>query len=304
MRPRLIWTIAIVGAFGALFPTLAAHAQSAGLPVCADCHEEIVKGIAASKHGAKLDATETVCRSCHGDVAAHLDDPEAAKPTHLFDKNVSAADKTAVCLSCHAGNRQLAFWDAGIHKKNDVACSDCHSIHGRKSSPSTSKYVTTQRQLEYSTCSPCHQRIMAQLDKNSHHPVIEGKITCSDCHNPHGTLSPGMIKADSVNLLCTSCHTEKRGPFVFTHLPVEENCLTCHNQHGSNVPKLLVEKVPQLCQDCHGSGHGQYAYGGTFTPGGPDDNRSTRFMSRGCINCHNQIHGSNAPASRGQFFLR
>ncbi len=34
--------------------------------------------------------------------------------------------------------------------------------------------------------------------------------------------------------------------------------------------------------------------------GGP----STRFIARSCTNCHNAIHGSNAPANRGQFFTR
>jgi DmsE family decaheme c-type cytochrome len=304
MRHRLSWAVGIASAFCILLPPLAARAQSAGLPVCADCHEEVVQSIVPTKHGAKLDSTDAVCRSCHGDVAAHLDDPEAAKPTHLFNKSVAAADKAAVCLGCHSGSRQLAFWDAGTHKRNDVACSDCHSIHGKKSEPKTGRYVTTQRKLQQEVCASCHQRVMSQMEKNSHHPILEGKVSCSDCHNPHGAMTHAMIKADSVNLLCTGCHTEKRGPFVFTHMPVEENCLTCHDSHGSNVPKLLTEKVPQLCQECHGSGHGQYAYGATFVPGGQDDSRSSRFMSRSCINCHNQIHGTNAPASRGEFLIR
>ena len=94
------------------------------------------------------------------------------------------------------------------------------------------------------------------------------------------------------------------GPFVWAHMPVEENCLSCHNSHGSNIPKLLTVKVPQLCQDCHGSAHGQYAYGATFGIGGANQANSARFMSRSCVNCHQMIHGSNAPASRGHFLLR
>ena len=45
-------------------------------------------------------------------------------------KTASAEQKSAACQSCHASNRHLAFWDAGKHKKSDVACSDCHSLHG------------------------------------------------------------------------------------------------------------------------------------------------------------------------------
>jgi predicted CXXCH cytochrome family protein len=46
-------------------------------------------------------------------------------------------------------------------------------------------------------------------------------------------------------------HAEKRGPFMFAHPSVEENCLSCHNPHGSVYARLLNEKMPNLCQDCH-----------------------------------------------------
>ena len=305
MRHRLFWAVGIVSAFCAslLLPTAVASPQSGGQPVCADCHEEAVHGLAMTKHGAKLDATDAVCRSCHGDVAAHLEDP-TVKPARVFGKEMLAPEKNAVCLSCHAGNRQLAFWDSGKHKKNDVACIDCHSIHGEQADPSITPYLTTQRKLEYETCGNCHKSIRAQLNKNSHHPILEGKVACSDCHNPHGALSHAMVRNESITQLCTSCHTDKRGPFVWAHLPVEENCLTCHNSHGSNVPKLLNVKAPQLCQDCHGSAHGQIAYGSSFAIGGANQDRASRFDARACVNCHQLIHGSNAPASRGQFLLR
>jgi DmsE family decaheme c-type cytochrome len=129
-------------------------------------------------------------------------------------------------------------------------------------------------------------------------------MNCTDCHNPHGALSPVMIKDESVNQLCLNCHTDKRGPFVFAHMPVEENCLSCHNSHGSNISKLLTVKPPQLCQDCHGGAHGQYAYGASFAVGGANQDRASRFDARACINCHQMIHGSNAPGSRGHAFLR
>jgi DmsE family decaheme c-type cytochrome len=305
MRHRLFWAVGIACSFfiALLLPSSAA-AQASAKPVCADCHEEAVNSLALTKHGAKLDATEAVCRSCHGDVAAHLEDPTAAKPARLFDHNVPASEKSSVCLSCHDGNRQLAFWDAGKHKKNDVACSDCHTIHVKRSDPSTAPYLTTQRKLQYDVCGSCHKSIRAQLNKNSHHPILEGKVACADCHNPHGALSHAMVKNESITQLCTSCHADKRGPFVWAHLPVEENCLTCHNSHGSNVPKLLTVKVPQLCQDCHGSAHGQIAYGSSFAIGGANQDRASRFDARSCANCHQMIHGSNAPASRGQFLLR
>ena len=49
-----------------------------------------------------------------------------------------------------------------------------------------------------------------------------------------------MIKADSVNDLCYKCHAEKRGPYAFEHPPFPENCLNCHEIHGSNLSEFLI----------------------------------------------------------------
>lgn len=288
-------------------PALADEPTYVGVETCVTCHEDKENSLKDTHHAsagfAKLSSHG--CESCHGPGSAHIDDPENVKPPIDFEgKGAAAEQKVAACLSCHGGERHLAFWDSGKHSKNDVSCSDCHSIHGSTTDPSIAPYRTTQRKLEYETCTECHQNIRTQLSKNSHHPIQEGKVTCSDCHNPHGALSPAMVKNESTNQLCASCHVDKRGPFVWAHMPVEENCLSCHNSHGSNVPKLLTVKVPQLCQDCHGSAHGQYAYGSSFAIGGANQSNASRFDSRSCVNCHQMIHGSNAPASRGHFLLR
>jgi predicted CXXCH cytochrome family protein len=45
-------------------------------------------------------------------------------------------------------------------------------------------------------------------------PLLEGKIACSDCHDPHGSPTAPLIRGDTVNQMCHSCHAEKRGPFL------------------------------------------------------------------------------------------
>jgi DmsE family decaheme c-type cytochrome len=144
------------------------------------------------------------------------------------------------------------------------------------------------------------------VNRPSHHPIVEGKVKCTSCHNPHGALSPAMVNAESIKELCTTCHADKRGPFLHEHAPVEESCLNCHNPHGSRSVKLLNEKVPNLCQDCHdASSHPgtMYDADNNFKPpstGSPN----SRFVARSCLNCHNEIHGSNAPAGRARRFVR
>jgi len=313
-------------AFAVLVPTPALAQATGAKPVCANCHEQANNSIMLTAHGAKNDAQGSMCQSCHGDAAAHMKDPQKAMPQGpLTAKDASATDKTGVCMTCHAGNRHLVFWESGRHAKNEVACSNCHNIHGKAGRVTVAPFTTSFRDNEDEICGTCHQPIRAAIMRPSHHPIIENKIKCSDCHNPHGALTPVMLKAETVNQQCYSCHADKRGPYIFAHPAVEENCLSCHNPHGSVYPKLLNEKAPNLCQDCHDwSRHPGTVYGaaGNFTctpaavadpgnsacfnkaPGSYNSAVSTRLIARSCVNCHSAIHGSNAPGNRGMFLFK
>jgi DmsE family decaheme c-type cytochrome len=292
------------------------------MPVCAACHPREANSIVFTAHGAKNDAQGSMCQACHGDATEHLKDPAAAKPANLFNKlhPAAASERSAVCLTCHAGQRHLAFWESGKHAKQDVTCANCHNMHGTERNPAVAPFTTSFRPNEADLCGTCHQDKRSQILKPSHHPIIENKMKCSDCHNPHGALTPVMLKQESINAQCTSCHADKRGPYIFSHPPVDENCVTCHNPHGSIHYKLLNEHIPNLCQDCHdwsrhpgsfyaGQGGWLCAPGDTNAacannPGAPNPSVSTRLIARSCLNCHNSIHGSNAPAARGRFLTR
>jgi DmsE family decaheme c-type cytochrome len=300
----------LAAAIGLLAAAMAvpALAQKREAPVCATCHEAAYASIAPTHHGAKVDAQGGMCQTCHGDATAHLKDP-AVKPANVVVKG-TPGQKNEVCLTCHAGNRQLNFWESGKHAQNDVSCTNCHAVHGGEKALHVAPFTTTSRPLEADVCGTCHKQVRNATLKPSHHPILEGKVKCSDCHNPHGALSPAMVKHETVNQQCWSCHADKRGPFVFGHPPVEENCLSCHTPHGSAHGKLLNEKVPNLCQDCHVTGrHPTSFYGsrqGWTVPetGAPNASVSNRLIARGCLNCHNSIHGSNAPSNRGLFLIR
>ena len=318
----------VLAVIGAVVAALAiqcapAHAQPAkanNTPVCANCHESQWRSTDLSAHGAANDAGGSMCQACHGDASAHLKDPSSAKPPNPFGKGHTADERTGTCMACHAGNRNLAFWTSGKHQLNEVSCSNCHSIHGRSLAPSINKFVTTFLPNQADICANCHQPIRAATLKPSHHPIIEGKVKCSDCHNPHGAITPAMLKQPTINDQCYSCHADKRGPYAFSHPPVEENCATCHNPHGSVHGRLLNESAPNLCQDCHdASRHPGTIYGAAGAwncqpgdtsaacagkAGQPNSAVNTRLVARACLNCHNAVHGSNAPGNRGKFFTR
>ena len=114
-------------------------------PVCANCHENQHLSIMLTAHGAKNDANGSMCQTCHGDASAHIKDPMKAKPASPFQKGVPAAQKDAVCLTCHTGNRHLVFWESGKHAKNEVTCSNCHSIHGNPGVAVVRPFTTTFR---------------------------------------------------------------------------------------------------------------------------------------------------------------
>ena len=193
-------------------------------------------------------------------------------------------DNNAICLNCHERGERT-FWRGSVHEERAVACTDCHTIM---------KNVSAVHQLktpwEPNTCFQCHKDRQAQLFRSSHMPVREGKLTCSNCHNPHGSPTEGLLREASINDNCYKCHAEKRGPFLFEHAPVRENCLNCHDPHGSINEFSLKMSRPRLCYECHTIGHGQAGVGSQFT------------VSRSCQNCHTLIHGSNSPA--GAVFQR
>ena len=95
--------------------------------------------------------------------------------------------------------------------------------------------------------SPATLRVSTELNRPSRHPILEGKVACSDCHNVHGSVGPKLVKKDSTVETCYQCHAEKRGPFVHNHEPVQEDCGNCHNPHGTVADSLLKMRQPFLC---------------------------------------------------------
>src|SRR5437667_312516 len=172
----------------------------------------------------------------------------------------------------------------GAESRN-VACTNCHTIM-----EDVSPRHQLARATEIETCGTCHIQKRAQQMRSSHMPLREGKMTCTSCHNPHGTATPTLLKEVSLNDTCYACHAEKRGPFLWVHAPVNESCANCHDPHGSNHENMLKVAKPRLCQQCHvETRHPTNPYG--------RDTGSPKFvMGRQCVTCHANIHGSNHPS--------
>lgn len=280
--------------------------------VCTKCHDETeaapILSIYQTKHGVRGDGRAPTCQSCHGTSENHLkgntDGKGRPAPDHVFKKGVYSAsedkERAEQCLTCHKGGMRKN-WDGAQHQNNGVACNDCHKVH-RPADPVLSK--TTQTEV----CFTCHKEQRSDANKISHHPIKEGKVVCSDCHNPHGSTGPKLLKKNTVNETCWQCHAEKRGPFLFEHQPAVEDCANCHTPHGANITPLLKSRAPFLCQECHDGTHASgtavagnaAGFQGGLTNKTPGTNTarqpSGNNTGRACMNCHSQVHGSNSPA--------
>ena len=272
----------------------AASAEYAGQATCQGCHDD--RSYAGTKHGhafnERTPAANLGCESCHGPGRAHAESGDSALIRRFSVMPPSEVSET--CMSCH-NRAEHALWDGSQHDQRNLSCVTCHSVHA----PQGAGQIKAKTQM--ALCSSCHRNVTNRQHRFTHMPVREGAMTCTSCHNPHGSTNVKLLRAGTtVDESCTSCHADKRGPYLWEHAPVTESCVTCHEPHGSNNERLLVSKVPFLCQRCHvTSRHPPTVYDGYVLNNTQNANKLT---PRGCVICHQQIHGSNAPS--GKAFLR
>ncbi|MBI2570624.1 MAG: DmsE family decaheme c-type cytochrome [Candidatus Schekmanbacteria bacterium] len=268
------WTALNPGFAGATF------VNDAG--ACEECHDDAMLTYQHTEHGRafaygpKGELQKRNCEACHGPRNKHAeaDDPDDSLA-------LTPAQTSQVCLQCHQDGARLN-WQGSLHAATDVQCVSCHRVM----EPQRVNGLLNQS-TELATCSECHADVQSQMLKASHHPVREGKMSCSSCHDPHGSVGRSLLQKSTVNETCFDCHQEKRGPFLWEHPVAREDCATCHTPHGSNNADLLNAKGAFLCMQCH-------SYGGHINL--PRYNRVSNPYGQGCVNCHSTQHGSNHPS--------
>jgi len=257
-----------------------------GAETCKACHEGIYNNWEKTAHwkttlDTKGGPSRQGCEGCHGPGAAHVAGGGDITKIFIF-KDHSAKEINDRCLTCHASSTQQMQAISSLHAKSDVSCTSCHSPHHAQ----TQDFLLVKAQPEL--CYTCHLQQKPQFNMPFHHRVNEGLVQCSDCHNPHGTAAAKQVRTSAAqDAVCFTCHTDKRGPFVFEHEPVKvEGCESCHTPHGSpNAHLLKVSNVNLLCLSCHTTSFAN-------APGAPSfHNQAAQYQA--CTLCHAQIHGSN-----------
>lgn len=204
------------------------------------------------------------------------------------------------CLDCHAEivrefpaspHARVHFEDAAM--VGETGCESCHGPGSKHiESGGNAKFIINPGN-DPASCFQCHLDVQAEFNLPQHHPVIEGHMSCVQCHDPHGgdILKPhGGLAMARQNESCAQCHREQTRPFVFEHEALREGCAVCHNPHGSINEKMLIESDPNLCLRCHAQ---VQVPGGDIFIGNTDHTPMLQIGTCWTAGCHTAIHGSN-----------
>lgn len=208
------------------------------------------------------------CSTCHEDVS------------HKF------ADATHAKLFADGGNAV------------ETGCESCHgpgSLHVKAGGS-----IGTILNPTAETCYQCHLEKRGEFSLPNSHPIASGKMTCSDCHDPHAgnAVAEGGTSIDAINSSCVKCHVSQGGPYVFEHEASREGCTVCHNPHGTLNAKMLKARNSNLCLQCH---YQQTTSTGDIYIGGRQHGGASGFLTRGgtcwSTGCHEAVHGSHISSS-------
>ena len=195
---------------------------------------------------------------------AFLAPPLAAQPAPAADG----------CFArCHddlhpAGSKQ-------VHPDAKDKCETCHGKIAMKGGPHKDPGRTAKGLIQDppGLCHRCHERKDFE-GTNVHAPIESGP--CSECHLPHASPHPGLLKKDATTL-CLGCHdevlkrphfvagfskaghpvgNEKPGKFVADPLNATRpySCVSCHEPHRAKFARLLKmdKNLPGgFCWKCH-----------------------------------------------------
>src|SRR5579872_3200430 len=161
-------------------------------------------------------AATLLVNSCSTTSRTVMAPPQIEGASYVGDK---------ACLECHANIGRVfpASPHARLRLENgqmdgQTGCESCHgpaSKHVAAGGGRGKFIVNPGRDPE--ACFQCHLEVQAQFHFPQHHPLIEGKMNCVQCHDPHGMdiMKPaGGLAMARLNESCAPCHREQTKPVI------------------------------------------------------------------------------------------
>jgi predicted CXXCH cytochrome family protein len=208
------------------------------------------------------------------------------------------------CFECHTNyvrgfsaspHARLRF--EGAPGQSDNGCEACHGPGSKHiaGGGGRGKFIVNPGR-DATACFQCHLQTHAEFNLPQHHPVLEKKMNCIQCHDPHGMdiMKPaGGPSLARLNENCAACHREQTRPVVFEHEAMREGCIVCHKPHGSINRKMLVASDSNLCLRCHAQVQGPGVTSGDIYIGKVPHGDLMRMGTCWASGCHTSVHGSN-----------
>jgi predicted CXXCH cytochrome family protein len=196
---------------------LAAQEMPLTLPVdpgCLHCHASVASSALpdARNHyaGEPFGQGGILCEACHGDARAHV--ARRGKADLIDIDGLPPDRRDSVCLECHlegqAGVDKLGKRIENFKPGDDLFDYTVYFVY-RNESGSGGRATSQWEALLKSACKR----------------VSGDKMTCTTCHDPHGSPPPEERVA-FYRARCLSCHRE--AGFAEKHHPENPDCTACH----------------------------------------------------------------------------
>ena len=211
---------------------------------CVECHEDKSKGKVVHS------AIAMGCTSCH-EVRVNKD---------VTRIKLITTTQVALCITCHA-DKDASQIKGKVHSPAVRDCLKCHSPHTAEVKNNLLK--ATSGGKSENLCLTCHKTGEDVPKGGSRHAALD--MGCETCHTTHKTGERGKHEFDfhltkDTPALCADCHDLKDAALIKTHNGqpfATANCISCHDPHQSNSPKL-AQKFPHAvfsdkdsCATCH-----------------------------------------------------